>query len=593
MNFSEFDSESVVEDELDKILANNPNLESLFELPNFMNGLYMGRDNLITFLSQKKVILKLLDFIAVLGDKNKQTKERCYHYPFYSFSVLSNINERIIKSFLSEEELLDYFFKITLIKGEEHLTSQGYVAAVFKNWLNELNPLFDEFVELIVKNYDKYIKPLLDNFHKSNAEIVSVILTSFHHRLKETQQRLFEQLLETYMSKKKVKKECFTDYIQNTIDLVNKLKNEDFKYKCKIKYNTNISEIEDSQEAELSYMLKFTVLSYLAKIGFMKKLISPTELLLSYKSYSNSSNYTKIVITNLDFFKLISGELSFSEDLNTAFVQQLFKMVWEFPYKDIIHSMIFQILTNLGKHLNGCNESYYATIDFYKKAKSVCLIPQKNKNKLNPVSLKFIHDLMLKTPIVLKDKKLMEELGDWKEQLTNEFKRLLFDESSITFSMNMSESDVKVAIRNDNGKLEIDRSGSEDKRMRDEENIMAPELLSDYEKLSSGSLVIQNTLFDSFVMEEPDIKKSDDNLDKPSKSGLSLPIKNTIIRKTYRSKSPNISRKNRIDDDGEFDLKGRLFSPDVSMKPKRIENSKSDIKKKPFNLRKNIVKSSL
>ncbi len=156
------------------------------------------------------------------------------------------------------------------------------------------------------------------------------------------------------------------------------------------------------------------------------------------------------------------------------------------------------------------------------------------------------------------------------------------------------ESDVTVAIRNENGKLEIDRLGSEDKRMRDEENIMAPELLSDYEKLSSGSLIIQNNLFDSFVMEEPDIKETDERYNIPIKSGLSLPINSKITRKTYRSKSPNINRRNRIADDGEFDLKGRLFSPDISsIRPKQMENSKSDVKKKQFNLRKNIVKSSL
>ena len=43
---------------------------------------------------------------------------------------------------------------------------------------------------------------------------MSTILTSYHYKLKETQQKLFEQLLETYMSRKKGKQEHFADYVE-------------------------------------------------------------------------------------------------------------------------------------------------------------------------------------------------------------------------------------------------------------------------------------------------------------------------------------------------------------------------------------------
>ena len=125
-----------------------------------------------------------------------------------------------------------------------------------------------------------------------------------------------------------------------------------------------------------------------------------------------------------------------------------------------------------------------------------------------------------------KEDKDVKELEDWKKELAKRFSKIAIEDSFIEESGFGEESDVQVVMLNINSKMEIVDHTSNPKLLVGEEDLEAPELLSDSEKFSSGSLVVQKDLFDSFIIQEPKIKDSFAELTKKANSDkMIFPLK--------------------------------------------------------------------
>lgn len=555
MKDSFFTNESYLETELDRLLALTPSLEELFKQPNFMSSLFIAKRELIDFLAREDILKEVLRYMSEIKDPMNNSHERCYHYPFYAFNVFSHINSKIIETFINCKELVDTFFKLCLSEDENMITVQGYLQTIFRNYMSDINPLYDEFVLLVIENFEIYILPLVQKMTKSNSEILVCVLINYHHKLKEKQQRLFEAILTRYLGKTGQENETYIDYLFNTIDIVKRLNEENFVYEYKIKYDSSVGVSTNVDIICLKYQLKLLILIYLVKSEQIKTLNKAYELFISYKQYVKVSKSKESLKLNLQLFSLISANPTFKQCIDHRFIKALLDVVLDYPRNDVLHSLVFKTLINLVSFIDCDEQAKLYFINFVHKVKK-----ESNKGKkLNIVSFEFVHKLLDKIHLGGSN---VSDLGLWRDELKKRYSRLLFDETPIELSYFDEESDVEVIKLNPNEALESDDWWMEDNRFNDEPEIPSPEALSNSEKLSSGSFLIHKDLFDSFIGKEPNLKDSFAQLEikerKTASQIITLKDKNTdIVDLKWRSP---VARRNTTTNE-TFRIKKHLISP--------------------------------
>lgn len=583
MEFSGLRTSSLVESKLDSLLSDTePTLESLFEQPDFISKLHLSDSKLIEYLSRESTISQIMVYLSTIGDPAKQTYAECYHYPFFAFNVLSNCHPTITRAFLSYKLHLDALFSITKLEGDEYTTCHGYAQGIYKNLLSDGNPLNDEFVLILVDNYEKYLLPFLRNLNIANAEMIAATLTSYHFKLKKTQENLFEDLVAFNFEILK-ESDHYEDLANNIKKILETVANEGFIYKSQL--NDQILPIIITHTKNLDHQLhilkaKLAFFTYNVKSDVLMHMPDVCDLYNHYYIIEKQFGSKGILVLMLDFFKLASKNHNLNISFNSKIIGELISLVKKNCYNDVIHFSIFSTLANLRYKIIESKETYRIVVDFLLNSKSLGRVPNKVSKRPNHVSLSFINDL---AKLLLNAEIQDKSLSMLKSELSAEFGKLCFADDLTEISNVDDLSDVKVLSKDSSGYYKLAKSGIEDRRFRDEEDIAPPELLSDIEKFSAGSLVIQMDLFDSLVIDEPkpmeeliDIKINEDSTNNET-GNLILPLKQNEIRRSYRPKSPHIRRGSHDEIDKEF--KNRLFSPEPSLitRKSRFNDSYNDL----------------
>ena len=565
MEFSELRTSSLVESKLDELLSDvEPILENIFEQPDFLNKFYLGQSKLIEFLAGEKTLQKIMDYLTKLGDPEKQSHAECYHYPFYAFTVLSNCHPLITRAFLSYKKYIDILFQITSLEGDAYLTCHGYAQGIYKNLLSDNNPLSDEFVKIIVEDYEKYIIPLTKNLNRANAEIIAATLTFHHYKLKKSQEELFNELIKTNYAILNVNDqyEEITDNIKKILDTVVA---EGFAYQPQLIATDIAGLIESNIEPERKHCMfkaHLLLLIYAVKTEQLHSPINLLELFELYYSLKKIVNSKSNLILILDLLKFISQHQELKSNIEHTIIKELLTVVENNRFNDIIHSTVFAILCNIIDFIVNNDKSKIMIIDFVLDIRSRSRLPAKAARNPNPISLNFIKELTK----AISAHSTINELEGVNKELLLEYSKLCFENELEEYSQIDESSEVKPVLKDSSGVYKLSKSSISDKRFRDEEEIAPPELLSDVEKFSAGSLVIQQDLFDSLVIDEAkpteeliDIQIGEKEVSK-SDGNLVLPLKQSEKIRSYRPKSPYICRGNYPE--GNKDLKQRLFSPE-------------------------------
>jgi len=83
----------------------------------------------------------------------------------------------------------------------------------------------------------------------------------------------------------------------------------------------------------------------------------------------------------------------------------------DFPFKDIIHFILFKIIENKMDIINKTPNLQSILIDFILKNKNDLAIPYETKKKINKISLHFINNLIKNIDMKgIKDKKIKENI---------------------------------------------------------------------------------------------------------------------------------------------------------------------------------------
>lgn len=575
MEFSGFQSSVLVESKLELLLSDaSPTLESLFSQPDFLSKLHIGQPKLINFLSQQHVVTKILVYLSKLGNPRKQSHAECYEYPFYAFSVLSNCHPSITKTLLENKANLDALFNITMIEGGEYVTCHGYAQGIYKNLLSDGNSLIEEFVRIMNENYKEYLFPYTRNLHRANAEMIAATLASFNFKLRKIQEKLFEDLIDLNFDVIGVSKN-YEEIADNLKKILEAITAEGFVYKARLTAQLLSFKIKEPQNPHhLLCVLKAKVafLIYNLRSDQLTSQIPVNNLLSCYRAVANQPGAKNCLILLLELLKLASQQEKFINCFDHSVIKTLLEVIKETNFSDIIHSSIFKTLNNLKDLISANKDNRRLIIDFILSNTHAARLPHKAAKHPNKISLHFIAQLIQLIDPVFEEISL-EKL---KKDLCPEFGKLCFNAEDSNFD---ELSDVKIVLKDSSGGLKLLRSGFEDRRFNDEEEIAPVELLSDIEKFSAGSLVIQKDLFDSLVVEavKPSTILSDIQIEEEQSakgvSNLILPLKQGEKRKVYRPKSPYIQKESN--DESDKELKKRLFSPEghnINRKPRLLDS---------------------
>ena len=475
---------------LDVLIKNNASLTTLFNHPQYLDETYNQGSTLGKYLSSKKKISDLLDWIyqPLKITKIDNKKKNC-KYSFYAYTTISNCLPEILLVIIKNSDLMKKLF-LFINKNSENLciTSLGYFQEIIKNFLSENNPYLNLFIKVLKINPELYIFPLIQNLTKSNSEIIKEILGKNNTKLKKLQLCVFEFLLYFYLNEKFVVYDNFV--FLNLVDIFHfLLKNEDviiYKYKLKYEFTLYSDDfVINKKFSEPIYFLKLALLNYIAKTKQIKTCQNPNKFLNTFKKFKKSKKNFFYLKELLNFFFYLSNNEEFEENIDFEFFISLFEILKEFSYKDILHDIIFKIFDNLKNFINKNKKSFFIIIDWIFKQKKILVFPNEKGN--NKISLYYIYQLLknldletnfekspkkneIKNQKVKKKKNLEKNpkknseeknlekksfsekkkiLEEYLKKLEKQFTKLCFTESETNFSEVEEYSDVEVILKKD------------------------------------------------------------------------------------------------------------------------------------------------
>ena len=200
MNFWDAFGNDVKQSEVKNLINQNASFETICDQPTFIDEFLAQNDYILNYLSENNILEKLVSYITDVSDfKEAQYSQKC-HYSYFSFIILSTCNSKVYDQLFNRSDLLERLFAIPNQNPETYVTSQGYFAAMVKNWISNQNSRQNSFIKFLDLNFSRFILPIVHNLSASNAEIIKEILTSRAESLDKQMLNLFQYLTDYYIS---------------------------------------------------------------------------------------------------------------------------------------------------------------------------------------------------------------------------------------------------------------------------------------------------------------------------------------------------------------------------------------------------------
>ena len=493
--------ENEPDSKLEELIKNQASLEDLFEDPLYLDEVTYQNPELFQYLANDQIITKLFNYIYTPKTNKNKNFQKLSKYSFYAYSTIANCSSEITSLIIKNPNHLKKLFSLINKNDEESITSRGYFQTIIKNMLSDLNPHLNQFIKVLKINPELYIFPLIKNLTKANSEIIKDILGTNEKKIKKLQLCVFEFLLFFYLNEQFEDREDIEDIFENIIDIFHFLNvQEDLIYKYKLKYEYTLYSdeyVNKKKYSEQIYFLKLALLRYIAITEQIKQCKNPEKFLLSYRDFKKSKKLFFYLKELLEFFAVLSKNKEFFQTANFEFYQNLLSVIKEFPYKDIFHKLIFQILTNSKSFINKNKKTLTLLTDFIQTQQNLLNFPsQKKKTSQNKISLHNIFTLLQQINLEnIPNTEKRENLQIYRDLLSTLFTKLCFTEEQNEFSDVEEHSDVELVLKKDfhlYKKNKNRRSIPNDKRFHYEDDIMEPELISNPEVKR-----INNEIFES------------------------------------------------------------------------------------------------
>ena len=187
------------EDLVEKKVREGASLEELFLIPNLLDELSFQNEVLIEYLKQPLQIERMIFYLRVLGDPEQYSENRCYHYPYFSYEVLSSCNENISFNTISNDEhLLNLFGVASRFNDPNFDTCFGYIQGVVQNLISQNNTHNKDLVDKIRERPGDFVYPFVAVMNKSSSEFLFDIIGYIEDGFGGFKEELFKNLIEIY-----------------------------------------------------------------------------------------------------------------------------------------------------------------------------------------------------------------------------------------------------------------------------------------------------------------------------------------------------------------------------------------------------------
>jgi len=423
--------------EINNLIKNNAPLETLFEQPTFLDEFYSQQSYLIDYLSQPDIVRRLVAYITDVDDFYGKSYTKDCHYPFYAFTIFSNCNVKISEVLFNSEELMTRLMQVGSKDHDQFITSQGYLFGMIKNWLAPTNPQLEVFIRILKNNSEKYVLPLVQNFSRSNAEIIKEILSSSVENFQAYQSSVFDYLIYFYLNEKfnRALVTANPEIFQNIFAVFKYLTDESIKFEYKKNYIPKLFVVKNIKYREFAYELvyfRLVILNYLAKTMQIQSCPIDFAFMNLYKSFSTRIQQVTFLIIASNFLRLLSANKEFEGNLSVEFLEYLFEALKFAPTNDILHFNVAAILQNIGAWINSSQQTLAIVCSFIVGSNNFAAAQSSSNNNRykNPsyFSSHFLSKILDRLVIEkLPDERQRTQMNQIKSAYLKNFKKLCFD----------------------------------------------------------------------------------------------------------------------------------------------------------------------
>ena len=187
-------------DLLEKKLEENCPIEELFLMPIFLDQLTYQHENLIEYLQKKGNIHKMVWFMRELAFPENFSENRCFHYPYFAYMVLSACTDEISFALTNDDEELDSLFGINCqYNNDIYDTAFGYFQGVVQKLISQNNSHNKMLIEKIEKKASQTVYPFVAVMNKSSSEYLFDIIGFQEEGFTGFKEQVFKNTLECFM----------------------------------------------------------------------------------------------------------------------------------------------------------------------------------------------------------------------------------------------------------------------------------------------------------------------------------------------------------------------------------------------------------
>jgi hypothetical protein len=187
-------------DLLEQKIREEAPLEELFLMPIFLDQLTYQHENLIEYLKKSGNIHKMVWFLRVLAFPDKYSENRCFHYPYFAYMVLSTCTDDISFEFINDDAHLDDFFGVSCHYNDDvYDTSFGYFQGVLQKLISQNNSHNKLLIEKMRKKAHKYVYPFVAIMNKASSEFLFDVVGYQEEGFGGFKEELFRHTLESFL----------------------------------------------------------------------------------------------------------------------------------------------------------------------------------------------------------------------------------------------------------------------------------------------------------------------------------------------------------------------------------------------------------
>lgn len=342
------------------LIERKDSLQDVLSHPDFTEELSKDSECLIDYLCLPSQMTLLIEFISMPSDDRQTATKQELELSWNAFQLLSRAKIKITAALFSNDFLLTSFFLIARTKHSTHSTSQGYFLEICKSILESFSIQRKALLSCFNNPSLPYLFSLIENLTPSNSQLLKLLMSDPDGLRFERKVAVFNYIVFYYLNAKFQTNPDVAfedDCLANVVRFFEFLEREELVFEFKQKYIMKLVTDKTDNGSPFFiglFKIRVSILSYLARTGQVTAIPTPEVYFNRVIDVCSQSKTTSLLFSAIRFFKTLSESKEFVKQVNHQFIASLFKLVIDYPTADVLHSQVFDILSNCRTHF-ACN----------------------------------------------------------------------------------------------------------------------------------------------------------------------------------------------------------------------------------------------